>query len=130
MNRDEFQEAMAADPNLSSPIERAALVAKPKRMGLVLETAVVTLMFPIVRYALVEIGLPWLYEAGRYTELWRQKFHLWIDEQYRREGFDPDDAEAASEVLREELERITDTSARASWEHLAELMKEGEAKSK
>ena len=127
MNRDEFRDAIAADPNLSGPIERAAKAAKPKQMAVATEAAVVVLMFPIARYVLVHVGLPWLHEAKRYSELWRQKVHRWIDEQYEREGLDPDDAEAASEALREELEGITDTSARASWERLADRMSADEA---
>jgi len=36
----------------------------------------------------------------------------------------PDKAEAAGYVLRKELEKTTDTSARAAWEHLAKLLAE------
>jgi hypothetical protein len=124
MNRDEFRDAIVADPNLSGPIERAAKAAKPTQMAVVTEVAVVALIFPIARYTLVHIGLPWLQEAKQWSELWQQKVHRWIDENYEQEGLDPDDAEAASEALRKELERITDSSARASWERLADSMKE------
>jgi len=27
-------------------------------------------MFPIVKYLLTNIGLPWMYELKRYSELW------------------------------------------------------------
>lgn len=128
MNRDEFRDAIAADHNLSGPIERAAKAATPKQYAVVTEVAVVALMFPIARYALVHIGLPWLHEAKRWSELWRQKVHQWIDEQYEQEGLDPDAAEAAGEALRAELERITDTSARSSWERLADQLKATEGK--
>src|SRR4051812_24236982 len=103
MNRDEFRDAIAADPDLSGPIERAARAAQPKQMAVVTEVAVVALMFPIARYVLVQIGLPWLQEAARFSQLWQNKVHRWIDDQSRREGLDPDAAEAASEALRQEL---------------------------
>jgi hypothetical protein len=127
MNRDEFAREVAADPNLSGPIGRAAGAARPGQYTVVVEGAAVVLMFPIVRYLLVHVGLPWLYELKRYSELQRERLHRWIDEQYRAEGFDPDAAEAASEALCDELERTTDLSARASWERLTELLKAGEA---
>jgi hypothetical protein len=125
MDRIEFAAAIAADPNLKEPIERAGKTARPPQFGMVAEAAVVALMFPVVRYMVVQIGLPWLYELKRYSELQRQKVHRWIDERARAEGIDPDAAEAASEALCKELEQTTGASARASWEHLAELMKSG-----
>ena len=125
MDRNEFAAAIAADPNLSVPIERAAQAARPGTYTVVAEAAVVALMFPVVRYIVVAIGLPWLHELKRYSDLQRQKIHRWIDEQYRIEGLDPDAAEAASDALCRELEQTTDTSARASWERLAELLKTG-----
>jgi hypothetical protein len=79
-------------------------------------------MFPVVLFIVTQIGLPWLYEAKRYTELWGWKFHQWIDGQYRQAGFDPDQAEAAGEALRAELERTTDANARAAWERLRQLL--------
>jgi len=62
----------------------------------VVEAAVVALMFPIVQYIVVQIGLPWLHELKRYSEVQRQKVHEWIDEQSRAEGLDPDAVEAAA----------------------------------
>ncbi len=125
MDRDQFAAAIAADPNLKGPIERAGKTAQPPQFGMVAEAAVVALMFPIVRYIVVQIGLPWLYELKRYSELQRQKVHKWIDDRSPAEGLDAEAAEAASEALCKELEQTTDASARASWEHLAELMKAG-----
>jgi hypothetical protein len=87
----------------------------------------VVLLFPIARYVLCHIGLPWLHEAKRYSELWRQKFHHWIDSAYRKHGMDPDAAEAAGEALRQELEQITDESAKESWQRLAELLQKDES---
>ncbi len=119
MNRDQFQQAVAADPDLAGPIERAAAASTPTQFGTLTDLAALTLMYPIVRYMVVHIGLPWLHEAKRYSELWRQKLHRWIDQEHQKEGFDPDQAEAASEALRQELEELTGLSARASWERLA-----------
>ena len=114
MDRNEFAAMIAADPNLKGPIERAGKAAQPRtQFTVVAEAAVVALMFPIVRYIVVQIGLPWLYELKRYSELRRQKVHEWIDERSRAEGLDPDAAEAASEALCKELEQTTDASARA-----------------
>jgi hypothetical protein len=65
MNRNEFATTIAADPNLSGPIERAGQAARPGQYTVVAEAAVVALMFPIVKSIVVQIGLPWLYEAIR-----------------------------------------------------------------
>ena len=62
-------------------------------------------MFPIIRYVLYEIGLPWLSELRQYSELQRQRVYDWIDTQYQQHGFDPDEAEAASDALLDELEQ-------------------------
>ncbi len=130
MDRNEFSAVVAADPNLKGPIERAGKAARPgPQFTVVAEAAVVALMFPVVRYVVVEIGLPWLYELKRYSELQREKVHRWIDEKSRAEGIDPDAAEAASEKLIRELEHTSDASARSSWEHLAQLMKAGSGQS-
>ncbi len=125
MNRNEFAAMIAAEPNLSGPIERAGQAARPGHYTVVAEAAVIALMFPIVRYIIVQIGLPWLHELKRYSELQRQKVHQWIDERSRAEGLDPDAAEAASDALCRELEQTTSASARASWQRLAELLKAG-----
>lgn len=79
-----------------------------------------------------EILIPW--QRRRFTIavlpdfcvfLRRQKFHLWVDEQYRKHGLDPDRIEAAGETLRKELEAVTEKSAQQSWERLAGLLKAG-----
>ena len=80
------------------------------------------MLFPLISFVVQQIGLPWLYEAKRYSELWRSKFHAWIDTQYSKAGCDPDQAEKAGEALRAELEKTTDTNARAAWERLAQLL--------
>ena len=82
----------------------------------------VALMFPLVSYVLVHVGLPWLHAAKRFSDLQLAKVHRWIDERYREEGLDPDAAEAAADALCEELQSITDAEARGAWERLAEAM--------
>ncbi len=123
MDRDQFLRIISNDPQLGDPINQAAKAGQSKQFSVITEAAVVALMFPIVNYLLTRIGLPWLYELKRYSELQRKKVHNWIDERYREEGFDPDAAEAASDALCEHLEQTTDAGARAAWERLAGLMK-------
>ena len=122
MNRDEFQEILAAEPELAGPIGAAARACQPAQFAIVTEAAIVALMFPVAKYLLTNIGLPWLYELKRYSELQRQKLHRWIDEKHREQGFDPDAAEAAGDALCDELEKITEETSRAAWERLAALM--------
>ncbi|MCH8047951.1 MAG: hypothetical protein IID44_30010 [Planctomycetes bacterium] len=126
MNRQQFQEAVAGNAHLSGPIERAARAGRPQQFSVVTEAAIVALMFPLANYVLTQIGLPWLYELKRYSELQRQKLHDWIDAKYREEGFDPDAAEAAGNALLEELEQTTDEAARGAWQRLTQLMTDSE----
>ena len=126
MTREEFQRIVQQDPALAEPLQRAAAAMRPGQMGTPVELAAVVLVFPIARFILMHIGLPWLHEATRYTELWRTTFHAWIDQQYREHGLDPDQAEAAGERLREELERRTETEARTAWERLAKLFNQSD----
>ena len=123
MTPDEFQQLVASDPYLSRAIGAAAGAGrKTTRFGGVTEAALVVLMFPLVQFVLREIGLPWLHELRRFSELQRQRVHDWIDDQHHHHGFDPDEAEAASDALLAELERATDRPARSAWERLAGLI--------
>ena len=122
MSSTQFAKRLAADPHLQAPVQRAAQAGGPSQYSVLTEAAVVALMFPIAKYVLTTFGLPWLHEVQRYSELQRRKVHEWIDAKYREEGIDPDAAEAASTALCDELERVTDTSARASWERLREVL--------
>lgn len=123
MNQDQFSKLIAEDPRLAEPIAAAARAAPKREFGLLTGAAAVALMFPIVRYLLTNVGLPWLHELKRYSELHRRKVHAWIDAKYREEGFDPDAAEAASTALIDRLEETTDLGARAAWERLAQSIK-------
>lgn len=122
MTHEEFQRIVSSDPHLAGPIQAAAKSGRAQQFGLVTEAAVIALMFPIVRFLLTRIGLPWLSELGRYSELQRQRVHDWIDTRYRDEGFDPEQAEAVSDRLIEQLESTTDLGARDAWERLVELI--------
>jgi len=123
MTREEFKRIILADQALEGPLRKAAEVIPRKQMGLPTEFAAITILFPVAVFIVKGIGLPWLHEAKRYSELWRQKFDRWIDTQYQKHGFEPDDAEAAGEALRRELEAITDTGAQKAWERFAELLR-------
>ena len=72
----------------------------------------------------MEIGLPGLYEPGRYSDLWCREFHDWVNAQAAKK-LDPDAAETAADALFGEVEKTTDLSARTSWERLANLLKSG-----
>jgi hypothetical protein len=123
MTPEQFQQYLAQDPYLSQTITRAARAGQRGRtFGVVTEAALIALMFPLVRYLLQDIGLPWLLELRRYSELQRQRLHAWIDSRHQEHGLDPDAAEAASDALLNELEQTTDERARASWQQLAELI--------
>jgi hypothetical protein len=126
MTREEFQRIVSADPQLAESIQAAAESGQSQQFGVLTEAAVIALMFPVARYILSSFALPWLHELNRYSELQRQKVHEWIDTSYRDEGFDPEQAEAASDALIERLETTTDDSARSAWERLADLFAAGD----
>ena len=63
----------------------------------------------------VQIGLPWLYEAGRFAEPFRLRFHDWVDGEYRLSGRDPEAALIAGEALAKQLVQITDSGERSVW---------------
>jgi hypothetical protein len=124
MTPKEFEQLVSQDPALAEPIINAARSITPRTRGTfgAAELAGIALFFPVVKYIIKNFGLPWLHEAKRYSELWRHKFHNWVNEQYSKHGMDPDEIEAAGEVLVKELEGVTDSTAQKSWERLAELL--------
>lgn len=131
MTEEEFGNIVSQDPALAGPIQRAARAVPSRSFGVGLgEAAAIAALFPLVRFVVSHIGLPWLHEVGRFSELWRLRFHDWIDGQYDKRGLDPDAVEAAGEALREELEGTSDPGARAAWERLAQLLGAGEKKDK
>lgn len=126
MNKSQFETIVLANPQLAEPLRKAAKAGQPQQFGLLLDAAVVALMFPIAKFILTNFAVPWLHELKRYSELERQKVHEWIDEKYHEEGFDPDAAEAASDALCDHLEQTTNAATRAAWGRLAELMKKSD----
>ena len=65
--------------------------------------AALVLLFPLVRFVLIEIGLPWLVTLKKYTEVQRHRVEDWIDTRAESHGLDPDAVEAASQELVKEL---------------------------
>ena len=127
MTPEEFEQLISQDPALATPIRNAAK-AIPARtrdaFGMPTELAAIVILFPVVEYIVKKIGLPWLIGLKRYSDLWLKKFLKWVDEQHRKEGFDPDAAEAFGEKFRRELEAVTDADAQKSWERFAELLRQ------
>ena len=124
----EFADHISRDPALEATLRPAAqeIPDRPTATyGTPVEMAALVALYPLVVFLVKNIGLPWLHEAARYSELWRQKFHTWVDEQYRRFNMDPEALQAAGEALREELEAVTEKDVKKSWERLAELLKKG-----
>jgi hypothetical protein len=122
----EFADLVSDDPALETPLFSAAEQIPgwfPVTGDTQLEMAVIVALFPLVAFVVLNIGLPWLHEAKRYSNLWRQKFHTWADEQYRRRKMDPEALQAAGEALRKGLEAVTEKDVKKSWEHLAEMLK-------
>jgi hypothetical protein len=125
MTPDEFKRIISEDPALEGPLRNAASTVPQTTMKFDASGGVIALLIflPAVTFIVNDIGLPWLHEAKRYSELWRQKLDGWIDEQYRKQGLDPEIAKTTTEALRRELEAITDKNTRKVWEGLAELFK-------
>ena len=113
MTADDFARFVSADPALAAPV-RSAAAAMPRSRKTFGAPAELGPLLPVVIFVVKGTGLPWLYEAKRYADIWRLKFHGWVDTQYRKHGLDPDAAEAAGEALRKELQAITNAGATAS----------------
>lgn len=101
-----------------------ALATRPARgFGTVTDVAALVLLFPLIRFMLMEIGLPWLTTLKRYSELQRRQVEDWIDRQAESKGLNPEALEAASRKLIQELERTSEARARKQWERLRELLR-------
>ncbi len=124
MQPQEFNEFLTDNDEVRGTLQRASQAAPAKGFGAVIDMATLVLLFPLVRFVLIEIGLPWLATLKRYTEVQRRRMDDWIDKRAESHGLDPDDVEAASRQLMKELEQTTDTGARGQWERLTELLKQ------
>jgi hypothetical protein len=69
MTDEEFRQIVSQDSALAGPLKRAAAAADSQQFVLGIgEAAALVFMFPIAQFVLTQIGLPWLYEAKRYSE--------------------------------------------------------------
>ena len=124
MTPDEFQTFAEANPAVRTALQ-GAISATPTRSytGLT-EAAALVLLFPLARFLLTEIGLPWLTTLKRHSEVERQRVESWIDNEALGQGLNPDQVEEASKQQIEELEKSQNIGARQQWERLAELIKQ------
>ncbi len=129
MTFEEFKGFVEGEPRLAESLERAAAAAQAPAQtnsfdffSTMALTSVLIVFFPIVNRIVRRIGLPWLSSLERYSELWRMEFDRWVGKQYKKRGFDPVAARAASEALAEELQKTTDAEARGSWERLVAVL--------
>ena len=113
MQSREFQEFLSGHDSVRNALQRASEAAPAKGFGPVTEMATLVLLFPLVRFILMEIGLPWLQ---------RRRVEDWLDRKAADHGLDPDQVEAASRELVAELERTTGADARSQWEQLEKLL--------
>jgi hypothetical protein len=123
MQAQDFEAFLTEHEALRGTLQRAARAAPAKGFGVAIDMAALVLLFPLVRYLLMEIGLPCLTTLKRYSELQRCRVEDWIDQQAQSHGLDPDAVEAASRQLMEDLERTQAIDTRAQWERLTELLK-------
>jgi hypothetical protein len=126
MTPQEFEQYVSRQPLLEPALTSAARAAAPQQtrgtFGGPTELAAIAVLFPVATFIVRNIGLPWLHEVKRYAELWRLRFHRWIDQQHTAQGFDPDQAEAAGTALRDQLQATTDPATQAAWQRLADLL--------
>src|SRR5215472_14011136 len=78
-------EAATSEPYVERAVDRLGMEFESTREGFGIDPVFalgLAVMYPVIRFVLVNIGLPWLYEAARYSELWRLRIDRWITEQY------------------------------------------------
>lgn len=69
MQAEEFQ-TFLSDHEVVRDALHQALATRPARgFGTVTDVAALVLLFPLIRFMLMEIGLPWLTTLKRYSEL-------------------------------------------------------------
>jgi hypothetical protein len=86
------------------------------------EIILLSVVLPMTAYVVREIGLPWLSTLSEYSNLWREKVDLWINQQYEESGIDRDRAKIAAAELRKELDATQDRDA---WERVSRRLIEG-----
>ena len=118
-----FQEFLSDHQQVRDALQRASEAAPAKSFGLVTDMAALVLLFPVVRFIVIDIGLPWLTTLKKYSEVERRRVEAWIDRHAQDHGLDPDELEAASRKLMQELEQTNGVDARGQWQRLQELLK-------
>jgi len=127
ITREDFEDLIRGDSALSSPILKAASsvpVRALEKEGALPEEVALAVIFAVTTHIVTQIGLPWQSESRNYADLWRQKFRPWIDQQHQEGGFNPYAVESAGNALRRELESLTDSSSRESWERFAVALRQ------
>ncbi len=124
MNQQAFSQFLSESPALQAELQ--AVAQDNTQFSVVTDAAMMVVLYPVVRFVVTELGLPWLHEVKRYSELQRQRFHRWIDSKYDEAGFDVDKAEKVGEKLLQQLEKTQDARLRQDYERLAMLLKEDE----
>jgi hypothetical protein len=118
-----FEAFLSDNDEVRGAMQRAAQAAPAKGYSTVVDMAALVLLFPLVRFVLMEIGLPWLATLRKYSDVQRRRVEDWIDAHAESHGLDPDAVEAESRQLLKELEQTTGADARGQWERLGGLLK-------
>lgn len=125
MTLQEFRNWLAKESGVESLLHSATRVVPPNTLGesaeLDTETSI-ALMFPIVKFVLVDIGLPWQTDKRTFADNWREKFRPWIDQQLEQQSMHPYAVEAAGTEFRRLLSELRDSELKASFENLAGLL--------
>ena len=124
MQSQAFEAFLSEHSEVLATLQRAAQAAPAKDFSTAIDMATLVLLFPLVRFLLMDIGLPWLVTLKRYSEVQRRRVEDWIDQHARSHGLDPDAIEAASRELMQELEQTKGADARTQWELLADRLKQ------
>ena len=124
MTPDEFQAFAEANPAVRAALQGVLSTTPTRSYTGITEAAALVLLFPLARFLLTEIGLPWLTTLKHYSEAQRKRVERWIDSEAQGHGLDPDQIEEASKRLMDELEKSQDVGTRRQWERLTELLKQ------
>lgn len=122
MQSEAFQAFLAEHQAVRDTLQRASQTVPAKGFTTATEIATLVLLFPLVRYLLMEIGLPWLTTLKHYSEVQRQRVEEWIDHHAASHGLNPDEVDIASRQLMADLEQTTEVNSQKQWEHLKDLM--------
>ena len=75
MTAEQFAQIVSPNRSLADSIKRAASAGPTKQLSVGPEAVALAMMYPVVRFVIKEIGLPWLVDVGRYAKLWQERFH-------------------------------------------------------